>query len=442
MTTKAISPYQRLARSVGPQFSKIAPEGLNWQSEREFFYAQLHRDRNVRRAIENGVEATIESAKVAARECAAMGLSMSPVQQLVYLIPRRMRKKYDNESKSDYDRNVPFVVNAHPSYRGLAYIATHYAGAEAFGAEVVYRADTFRYFGPFRMPEHEPTLEPKERTESKAIGVYAAVIFSSGIVRSVYIDQPTIAKIRARSEFPKSLLWTTFWTEGWSKAAIRRLAKTAMNTAPRMTDALGALDKHEGIVLEGEHNVPRGTEADGVEPEFENVPQASDPSRGMAGVKSALTRAQTRAREADAGEADVSDAGEPEAAREALSASHEPEVESEPEPARDAGDVYAEASGARRVSPAADYLDSPAASSNPPGSIEWWSDQIAAAASIDRLDAIRAAALRAKVNETEDCDAFREIYARRYRAIRDGTWKPAENVEPKAGELDLGDPAS
>lgn len=441
MTSKALSPYQRLARSVGSQFSKIAPEGLDWQSEREFFYAQLRRDRNVRKAIEQGNETTIESAKVAARECAAMGLSMSPVQQLVYLIPRRMRKQYERESKAEYDANVPFVVNAHPSYRGLAYIATHHAGAEAFGAEVVYRADTFRYFGPFRMPEHEPTLDPKERVEERAIGVYAVVLFGSGVVRAEYIDSATIAKIRAKSEFPRALMWTTFFTEGWRKAAIRRLSKTAMNAAPRMTEALGALDRHEGIVLEGEHNVPRGTEADGVEPEFENAPPPPDNSRGMAGVKSALTRAQERSRRADAAEADAEDHGEPEAVRDDLSASHEPEPDPPPDPARDAGDVYAEASGARRAPTAEDYLGTPAASKNPPGSIEWWADQIVAAETIDRLDAIRAAALAAKVDQSEDADAFRSIYSKRSRALREAS-SPAPSSppagEPKPGELDLG----
>lgn len=394
MATRQLSPISRLHQSLAPTFRAAAPEPLVWAQEKTFFEAIVRSHWQIERAIENQVTDTIESLKVAVREAASMGLSMSPTAQLVYFIPRRARKRWTNESKSDYERLVPWLIHCHPSYRGLAYIGTHYAGCEAFAAEVVYSADRFRYFGPLQMYEHEPTLDNKKRIESHAVGVYACVIMQSGVVRVEYVDAPTIAKIRACSEFPGGLMWTKLWTEGWKKAAIRRLCKLANITQPHMQAALGALDRYEGVVIED--GVPRETQdrRKRLRPSTasEDESAAGLDAKGMHGLRMSLDRSERRQSIAkDTVELDPAD-------REPVTI----ETESRPD---------ADAAHDQVLIPAED-TDHPALS------LEWWAEKLHAATTLDALSDL-ADEIRARgADRDDDADQLRAMYTARRDEIR------------------------
>lgn len=355
---KQLTPVGELNRAVSSTYRHAAGGVLEWKQEKAFFEAQIKKNWQIARAVNNGVTATIESLKLAVRECASMGLSMSPAAQLVYFIPRHARKRKPNESKSEYESTVPFIVSAPPSYRGLAFIGTHYCGCEVFAAEVVFEADKFRYFGPLKMPDHEPTLDNKLRNESQAIGVYCIVKMQDGTFRCEYVDAPTVLKIRQLSDFPNGIMYTKLWTEGWKKIAVRRLCKLANITASQMQSALIALNRHDGISFD---EIPT-TEAEARE----------RLSTGVAGLGQAMQQKVIE---------------------------HDEPIDAEPTEAI--------------------TLQSPAESKQPPGTIEWWCDQIRAAESLQRLDDIRAAALLDGVDQSEDADAFREQYSSRFNAIKE-----------------------
>ena len=159
---KQLTPVGELNLALSSTYRHAAGGVLQWKQEKAFFEAQIKKNWRIARAVNNRVPATIESLKLAVRECAAMGLSMSPNAQLVYFIPRKARKMKPGESKQDYE-TVPIIVTATPSYRGLAYSAMNYAGAEQIAAEVVFAADRFEYRGPIKQPEHLPTLDNTQR---------------------------------------------------------------------------------------------------------------------------------------------------------------------------------------------------------------------------------------------------------------------------------------
>lgn len=378
-----------LNRSINPSYRSTAPDELAWAREKEFFRIQVTKHWQIKQALEKNVPATIESVRQAALECGAMGLTMSHNSQFVYFIPRRARKQWRDESKVDYERSVPWLVHATPSYRGLAYICTHYGGAELVAAEVVFEADEFAYYGPLRDVEHVPTLDNKKRTVSKAIGAYCTIIMQNGRVRTEYMDAPTIARVRAKSDNPNGLMWKDFWTEGWRKAVIRRLCKLTMNTEPRMLAATQVLDTHEGIIIDQDGaEVPRETSA---EPEFVNTPPEEDPSKGMAGLGNALNRrrdaqnGQEEPIELDPVEPDVPDPD------------MRPDDASEPENAE--------------FGPAED-------TKHPAGSVEWWAEKIAGAGDLDQLDHVRAEMLHRGADQSDDADQLRQIYATRSRALK------------------------
>ena len=376
------NPFAQFSKTIAPAFNRAAPDTLRWSSESAFFEKQI-RDcktkidgayRNVLlEGIESGVEATIESCRAGARQFAAMGLSMNPSAKLAYFIPRRARERRDGEPWSEYAK-VPWLLDPTPSYLGLCYIGTHYASAKVFGASEVYAADGFILKGPFELPQHRPTTAVGERDERHAIGVYAAAFLAENVTRCEYVDAPTVQRIRALSKVPNSLMYTTVWTEGWKKIALRRLCKLVIQTNDRWLAAEEAMTKGEGYTFDNDtgavvEDVPRGTsgEAD------------AKPARGLGGLKARMETAQERVKDAQANGA--------------------------PEPA----------------SPTPpSLLALPAPSGHPEGSIEWWLDQVRLAPTLERMDEIKVAALEARLDQGDDADAFRSGYVRRSRQLRVG----------------------
>jgi recombinational DNA repair protein RecT len=315
-----------------------------------------------------------------------MGLTMNPAAALVYFIPRRARKRdsttYEaDKSEADYKRNVPWIVTATPSYRGLAYICTHYAGVGDIASEVVFEADEFVYRGPMEKPDHIPTLVAAKRDEKLAIGAYAVLRLRSGDYRAEFVDAATIQRARGMSDNPGGLMWTKFWTEGWRKVVVRRACKLAMQGAEISVGASGRLGAAEEAM----------TAADGVtvneggEVVERDVPRGTRP-RGMAGLKEKVTAATERA------------------------ASASTETELDPAPRA--------------------LLALPAPSKHPEGSIEWFLDQVKGADNRERLDAVKAAALAVGLDRAEDAPIFREHFAARSREL-----KAAPKSEPETRAL-------
>jgi recombinational DNA repair protein RecT len=234
-TMKAISLRYRHAATV---------DELKWAQEKQFFVTAVAKNRDLQ-------VATQDSLVSAALQAAGMGLSFNPIRQHVYLIPRRARKKYDNETQSDYEKKVPIVASAQPSYMGLSHIAVAARVAEFLRAEVVFKKDKFEYRGPVEKPKHIPTLKAEERTEAEAIGAYAICKLVSGDYLCEYLDRETIMRIKSKSDNKKSMMWdpAQLWTEGWKKAAIRRLYKTIPKPDPRMDAAVQVMDAQEGVAV-------------------------------------------------------------------------------------------------------------------------------------------------------------------------------------------------
>lgn len=233
----------KVLQRVSKRFHRIVPKeaALQWGQEKQFILALLKSKPDLQRC-------TGDSLYDALLQAGSMGLSFNPTKKLCYLIPRRLRRRREGESKAQYEASVPTIAYASPSYIGLAYLVASSGAAIWTRAEVVFNADRFRYLGPAREPDHEPTLDPKKRTEPQAKGVYAMTKLHNGDVLCEYIDKETVQRIRAMSEFPNGTMWnpTKLWTEGWKKAAIRRLLKSPIVSSDRVDTALEVMNKYEG----------------------------------------------------------------------------------------------------------------------------------------------------------------------------------------------------
>lgn len=235
---------------VGRSYHRVVQsDALRWAQEKQHLLAHLQRNPSLKAC-------TPESLAHALLEAGTMGLSLNPTLGHCYVIPRRARKKQDGESWQKYKAEVPQVAYASPSYMGLAELAYQSGRILSMAAEVVFVGDTFRYYGPMKVPDHEAVIVGSERTWERAVGVYAVAVLGPGSVRAEYMDSQTVERIRKLSEVPNSLMWSPegLWSEGWKKAVIRRMWKT-IPKSPAMVAAQDVLQQHEGIVLEDEKTV-------------------------------------------------------------------------------------------------------------------------------------------------------------------------------------------
>jgi recombination protein RecT len=181
-----------------------------------------------------------DTVKQAVLQVASMGLSLNPALQQCYLIPRGI-KKGDNEF---------FICYPAPSYRGLTKIVMDTGQFVQVRAEVVFQADKFKYLGPVTKPLHEPVTTSTHRKETHAVGVYAIAEHVNGSWSVEYVDRDTVQAIRRMSEVPNSAMYTTLWTEGWKKIAIRRICKTLNVSSMALAAAIDVLNHNEGIDFE------------------------------------------------------------------------------------------------------------------------------------------------------------------------------------------------
>lgn len=225
-------------------YKKLAPDYLQWQKEKLFLMSLITGSKKLQ-------ECAPESVVHSALQLAGMGLTLNPARQHAYLIPRKARKKDQNESWDDYNRHVGTICYPSPGYRGLTWLAEKSGKCNYVRADVVYKKDAFSYRGSFALPEY--VSGPIEsRTYQNAVGVFAVVELKTGGHLCELIERDNVLRIRAMSEQPNGILWNEdkMWTEGWKKSAIRRLLKTTPVDDLRLENAQLAMDHYEGVSLE------------------------------------------------------------------------------------------------------------------------------------------------------------------------------------------------
>lgn len=178
----------------------------------------------------------IETIQSAIINVATVGLTLNPAMKLAYLVPRKG------------------VCCLDISYIGLVKLATDTGGVLAVDAVIVRRNDTFRYRGPFEMPEHDfdPFAPESERGDLR--GVYAVAMLPSRITKVTTVSAEDIQKIRAKSEAKRDdAPWSQWFDEMVKKSAIKRGSKLWPRTE-RFAAAEAILNATDGFdePIEGE----------------------------------------------------------------------------------------------------------------------------------------------------------------------------------------------
>lgn len=238
----------KILQPISSKFRHVQTDNnLKWSVERQHAVAVINKSKDLK-------QCTPDSLGAAVLQAASMGLSLNPIMQHCYLIPRRERGKKQGESWEQYNKaNVPFIATATPSYRGMAHLAVKSGAVLDIAAEIVFQADLFEYYGPTEKPLYQLNIKGSH-LEKDALFVFAIARLQNDLVRSAYMDRDTVQRIRKMSEVPNGIMWhpEKMWTEGYKKAIIKRMFKTLPINSPSLVNAIDLSNNHDGAIIEGE----------------------------------------------------------------------------------------------------------------------------------------------------------------------------------------------
>jgi recombination protein RecT len=161
---------------------------------------------------------------------ASVGLSLNPVTQYAYLVPR--------------DGQVCLDV----SYKGLLKLATD-CGSILWGrAELVYEKDSFKYRGPATVPDHVADVFSADR--GPFVGVYCVAKTAEGDFLVDIMNAAEIKQVEASSKTTKAdTPWKKWFGEMAKKTIIKRASKTwpRSDKNERLAQAIQIVNDHEGI---------------------------------------------------------------------------------------------------------------------------------------------------------------------------------------------------
>lgn len=132
-------------------------------------------------------------------------------------------QKVPNTSPQQYEN----IAQWNPMFYGIRKRARELDGI-IIDAQVVFAGDDFEYeLGDSPFIKHKPKPRSEKSDASAGLAVYA--IFrhpTEGILHREVMWRPDVFDVMNQSRAKTSLMWTTFWTEGWKKTVGRRAAKS------------------------------------------------------------------------------------------------------------------------------------------------------------------------------------------------------------------------
>lgn len=246
---------KQIVKLVQPQFEELARihGAVSYKKEASFALQALQGNS----FLEDAAIANQDSLKAAIINVAAVGLSLSPITKLAYLIPR--------------DKKIVLEI----SYRGYVQLAVDAGAVKWVHAEIVYEKDEFQLRGLGVEPSHKfsPFAD-----RGKAIGAYCVAKTHGGDHITTIMTIDDIYDIRDRSQSWKSgknSPWKSDPAEMIKKTVIRRGYKSWPMTDTRAQRFEQAIDV--------------SNDADPVEFEALPAPEvASERSNHLSGIREAL----------------------------------------------------------------------------------------------------------------------------------------------------------
>lgn len=223
---------KQLVRMAEPDFNKLAAihGAVNFARESSFALQALQANSYLASVAMGDQDSLIK----AIINVAAIGLSLSPVHKLAYLVPRNKKICLDI------------------SYRGFVQLATDIGAIKWAVAEVVCEKDAFEIGGFGKEPIHK--FEPfKDRGE--VVGAYCVAKTHDGEFLTTVMSADEIISIRARSESWKAYERDNSKTNPWITDRNEMIKKTVIRRAYKswpMTDSRKRFDQAIDVTNEAD----------------------------------------------------------------------------------------------------------------------------------------------------------------------------------------------
>lgn len=217
------------------ELAKMHSVDVNWRAEANYA-RQLIQNSN---ALASCRPDTIRDAVI---NIGAMGLSLAPTKNQVYLVPRGG------------------VCTAAVSYIGFIDVAVSTGIVEHIRADVVYETDDFTYNGPSEKCTHRVTNPFNTEKRGAKVGVYAQAKLASGDWLTEIMDMKELDAVQKASK-ASSGPWKSFWSEMAKKSVLRRLFKTLPKSGKTeaLTHTMKVIDETEGLDAKPEEHQPTYT---------------------------------------------------------------------------------------------------------------------------------------------------------------------------------------
>lgn len=219
-------PYVAAIKKSEKRFNEVA-HGMPVNYDRECIFAMqalMKNDFAMKTANNNP-----QSVQLAMINIGSTGLTLNPANAYAYLVPR--------------DGSVLLDI----SYKGLIKIATDSGAILWARADIVYGADTFKYHGPAKMPEH--SSDPFSGERGDVVGCYCIAKTRDGDILTEVMPMSELDKIRNASTAYKKAKkgpWVDWFEQMAKKAVIKRASKTWPYTDDRLAQAVEVASTSEG----------------------------------------------------------------------------------------------------------------------------------------------------------------------------------------------------
>jgi recombination protein RecT len=191
---------------------------------------------------------------------ARTSLTLNPVMQLAYLIPRR------NQCTLEI------------SYRGMVKLLKDANAIHHIEAYMVFEDEEYSFDPATQTLVHVQKFAKTEDEHNKRVihGCYTRAILPSGVISYSFMPYWELEKVRAESSSKEGMVWKKWRDEMYKKTVIKRHAKTLMTDQPSLLAAMEIDNENNGLTrLQTKSKISQALEvaAESVDVEFtEEIP--------------------------------------------------------------------------------------------------------------------------------------------------------------------------
>jgi recombination protein RecT len=227
-----IQGLQQIVEKSAPTFNQLAKihGAVHFEREAAFAVQILEKSSYIAEVAYNNPD----SLRRAVINVAAVGLSLSPVHKLAYLVPR--------------DKEVCLDV----SYQGLVKLATDIGAIEWAVAEIVREKDTFTYKGVDEKPLHEFNAF---QDRGEIVGAYCLAKLPRGYMTTMMaLNEIYSIRDRSPAATAKTGPWKTDESEMIKKTVIKRASKSwpKSDNSERLMKAIEVSNETDPVIFDVE----------------------------------------------------------------------------------------------------------------------------------------------------------------------------------------------